>query len=68
MLWDFKVSNKRYQASFIYYNPDRDPVSFMDAMLDKLSDRCTEEQLTILKEYNRAMAETPEEDHETLQT
>ena len=66
--YEISVKNKRYQASFSYYDPDRDPASFMDAILDKLSDFYTEEQLTILKNYSRAMAETPEADHETLQT
>ena len=65
--YEISVKNKRYQATFSYFNPDRDPVSFMDAMLDKLSDFFTEEQQTKLKEFSKKLVEAPKEEHEELQ-
>jgi hypothetical protein len=65
--YEISVKNKRYQASFSYFSPDHDPVSFMDAMLDKLSDYLTEEQQAKLKEYTKKLVDTPKEEHEKLQ-
>ena len=65
--YEISVKNKRYQASFSYFSPDRDPVSFMDAMLNKLSDYLTEEQQAKLKEYTKKLVDTPKEEHERLQ-
>ena len=65
--YEISVKNKRYQASFNYFDPDRDPVAFMDGMLDKLSDFFTEEQQAMLKEYTKKLADTPKEEHEALQ-
>ncbi len=66
--YEISVKNKRYQASFCYFSPDRDQVSFMDAMLDKLSDYLTEEQQAKLKEYTQKLVDAPKEEHERLQT
>ena len=51
--YEISVHNKRYQATFSYFNPDRDPIEFMNAMLEKLSDFFTDEQLTKLREYSQ---------------
>ena len=65
--YEISVKNKRYQASFSYYDSDRDPVAFMDALLDKLSEFLTEEQLAKLKEYIKKAVDTPEDQREALQ-
>ena len=65
--FEISVKNKRYQASFSYFDPDRDPVAFMDGMLDKLSDFFSPEQQAKLKEYTKKLVDTPKEEHETLQ-
>ncbi len=65
--YEISVNNKRYQASFSYFDPDRDPATFMDAILDKLSEFFTEEQQAKLKEYSKKLVDTPKEEHEELQ-
>ena len=49
--YEIIVKNKRYQASFCYYDDDCDRISFMFALIDKFSDFFTEEQSTKLKQY-----------------
>ncbi len=64
--YEISVKNKRYQASFSYFSPDRDPVSLMDAIFDKLSNYLTEEQQAKLKEYTKKLVDTPKEEQERL--
>ena len=64
--YEMSVKNKRYQAIFSYYDSDRDPIAFMDAMLDKLSDFFTDEQITKLKEFTKKIADAPKEEHEDI--
>ena len=54
------TKSKGYEAHFNYYDPDRNP-PLMDALLDKVSDYFTAEQLTRLKELARKAADTPED-------
>ena len=65
--YEITVNNKRYQASFCYFDPDRDPVAFWDALLDKCSDLFTAEQLVRLKDYGKKLADAPDSQRETLQ-
>ena len=65
--YEISVKNKRYQASFSYFDPDRDPVPFMNELLDKLSDFFTKEQLATLKEYVEKAISVPEDQREAMQ-
>lgn len=64
--YEITVNNKRYQASFCYFNPDRDVVAFIDAILDKCSDFFTKEQLSYLKECLKKAFDTPADQQESL--
>lgn len=65
--YEISVKNKRYQASFSYFDQDRDRFAFMDALLDKVSEFFTEEQLATIKEYSVKAMDTPEDQREALQ-
>ena len=65
--YEITVNNKRYQASFRYFDTDRDPIAFMDALMDNFSEFFTEEQLAKLKEYIKKAANTPDDQREALQ-
>lgn len=65
--YEISVKNKRYQASFSYFDPDRDQGAFMDALLDKFSDFFTGEQLMKLKEYSKKAMSASAEESEALQ-
>ena len=65
--YEIIVNKKRYQAIFNYYDSDRDPVAFMNDLLDKFSDFFTEEQLTKLKEYAVKAMDVPKVQGEALQ-
>lgn len=52
------VNKKRYQASFCYFNQERDKDEFLNALLDKFSGILTPEQLAQAREYyNNSMNE-----------
>ena len=60
--YEILVNNKRYQASFSYFDPDRDQVKLCHDLFDKLSDCFTKEQLDIIKEYaDKALLTTGKE-------
>lgn len=65
--YEISIRNKRYEAIFSYYDADRDPLPFVDALLNKLSDFFTEEQRAKLKEFTKELAEAPSEEHEEIQ-
>lgn len=65
--YEISVKNKRYQASFSYYDSDRDPIAFMEALLDKFSEFYTPDQLDKLKEYCKKAMEASENERETIQ-
>ena len=65
--YEISVKNKRYQASFCYFDCDRDPIAFMNALMDKFSEFFTEEQLAKLKEYAVKAMDVPEDQREALQ-
>lgn len=65
--YEISVKSKRYQASFSYFDPDRDPVPFMNSLLDKFSDFFTKEQLATLKGYVEKAISIPEDQREAMQ-
>lgn len=66
--YEITVNNKRYQASLSYFDPNRDPVAFMDALLDKFSEFFSDEQIAKLKEYIEKTIDAPEDQREALQS
>lgn len=64
--YEINVNNKRYQASFSYFDQNRDPVVLMDALIDKFSEFFTEEQRNKLKEYVKKAANTPDNQKKSL--
>ncbi len=66
--YEIAVKNKRYQASFCYFDSNRDPIAFMNALMDKFSEFYTDEQLAKLKEYVVKAVDIPEDQREALQT
>lgn len=65
--YEISVKNKRYQASFCYYDADRDRVAFMNALMDKFSEFFTAEQLAKLKEYAIKAMDAPQDQQEALE-
>jgi len=57
--YEMSANNKRYKASFSYYDADRDPAEMMNALLDKFTDFYTPEQLETLKGYVAEAAKAP---------
>ncbi|MBO4816819.1 MAG: hypothetical protein J5498_00845 [Bacteroidales bacterium] len=66
--YEISVKNKRYQASFSYYDTDRDRISFMSSLIDKFSEFFTAEQLVKLKEYAIKAMDVPQDQQEALQS
>lgn len=66
--YEISTNSKRYQASFHYYDPDKDPVSFANSFMDSFSGLLTPEQLAIAKEYTKKVLEAPEEDRDAIMT
>ena len=64
--YEITVNNKRYQASFCYYDSDRDPIAAADALLDKVSEFFTEDQLAEWKEYVKKKLNSPKDQKEAL--
>lgn len=64
--YEMSVHNKRYQASFCYFDPDRDPTSFMETLVDRLSDFFSEDQKRILKRYASNLDDYPADQQEAL--
>ena len=65
--YEIIVNNKRYQASFCYFDSDRDPIAFSDALLDEFSDFFTKEQLVTLKQIAIEGMNAPEAEQELMQ-
>ncbi len=64
--YEISVNSKRYQASFHYHDPDRDPVSFANSFMDSFSGFLTPEQLAMAKDYFSKILEAPEEEREAI--
>lgn len=65
--YEMTVNNKRYQASFSYFDPDRDQSELMDMLLDICEDFFTEEQMVAIREYCNALEGASEVEQEELQ-
>ena len=64
--YEISIKNKRYQASFYYYDFNNDRVTFMNALMDKVADFFTEEQLEKLKEYSIKSNDATEDQIQSL--
>ncbi len=64
--YEISIHNKRYSATFSYFDSDRDPAAFTDEMIEKFSDFYTEEQLAALKEYSQKSIDLSPEEAEDL--
>ena len=65
--YEIRVNNKRYQASFSYFDSSRDPIERVDALFDKFDEFFTKDQLATLKEYGKKVVTAPEEEQADLQ-
>ena len=64
---EISVNKKRYQASYSYFNFDRDPLEFMNALIDKFDDFLMPEQIAELKATIKTTMEAPEDEREEIQ-
>lgn len=64
---EMSINGKRYQASFSYFDPDRDQFAFMDALLDKFSEFFSADQLAVVKANCKKMMEASDAEREKLQ-
>ena len=55
------INDKRYQASFSYFDPNRDKLEFAYACLDAVAEFYTEDELKAAKEDIRQYIESSEE-------
>lgn len=60
--YEIKVNKKRYQASFSYFDPDRDPLSFVNALIDKFDGLLPTESINKWKESMSASLNLSEDD------
>ena len=65
--YEINVNNKRYQASFSYFDPDRDPLSFANALIDKFDGLLPAESISKWKE-SMATSLNLSEDDQKLQS
>lgn len=65
--YEITVHNKRYQASFSYFDLDRDPIELANGLLDKCSEFFTPDQLAKMKELVKASVDASQEEQEALQ-
>lgn len=65
--YEISVNKKRYQASFSYFDPDRDPLELMNALLDKFDEFFTPEQIAEFKASIKKTMEAPEAEREEIQ-
>lgn len=60
--YEITVNKKRYQASFSYFDPDRDPISFANALIDKFDGLLPSENIAKWKEAMAASLALSEEE------
>ena len=65
--YEISVNNKRYQASFSYFDPDRNKAEMLDAVLDKCSEFFTKDQLAALKKYAKESIDLPADQQDAFQ-
>lgn len=59
--YEITINNKRYQASFSFFDPDRDEAEMVEAVLDKCAEFFTPEQFAVLKNYAKELVALPED-------
>lgn len=64
--YEMTVNHKRYEASFSYIDPDRDPIAFVEALIDQFSNFFTAEEISIMKQNIRKAMELPKEEQDEL--
>ena len=64
---EISANKKRYQASYSYFNFDRDPLEFMNALIDKFDEFLMPEQIAELKATIKTTMEAPEDEREEIQ-
>ncbi len=60
------VNDKHYQASFSYFDNDRDPIAFVETLFDSFSNILSEEEIAIMKENFKKSLELPKEEQDQL--
>ncbi len=60
--YEIKVNKKRYQSSFSYFDPDRDPLSFVNALIDKFDGLLPTESINKWNESMSASLNLSEDD------
>ena len=60
--YEIMVNNKRYQASFCYFDPDTDPLSFANALIDKFDGLFPAEIISKWKESTSTFMNLSEDD------
>lgn len=65
--YEITVNNKRYQASFTYFDNDRDSAEYIDGIIDLLSDFISEDNRALLKSEIKRVAELPDDERENAQ-
>lgn len=64
--YEMTVNHKRYQASFSYFDPNIDKISFTDELCDKLSGVLSEEEIIQDKEFLKNYLSLSEEDQKAM--
>lgn len=64
--YEMAVNKKRYQASFSYFEPDRNPVSFANALIDKFDGFIPAENINKWKEAMAASLNLSEKEQKIL--
>ncbi len=64
--YEMSVNSKRYQASFSYFDPDRDQQEFVNALIDGYSEFFTNEQLDNIKEDMAQYLSASEDNQEEI--
>lgn len=62
--YEITVNNKRYQAEFTYIDSERDPIPYIDGLVELLSDYLTSEQKEELKAGIKGLINLPEDEIE----
>ncbi len=64
--YEISIHNKRYQASFSYYDSTRDKIAFMDDFIDELKDFYPKDQYTALKQFVKEYSKLSEDERDEV--
>ena len=64
--YEISINQKRYQASFSYFDPDRDKEVLLDAVFDKCQEYFSDEQMYKLKGNVKKIIDAPETERQLL--